>query len=280
MNCVDCGASIAKPRRGKPASRCSACRAMQKRNRQNRNRPTFSTCRHCGRNRDHAGFSPFCSARCEGLARGLPERTCEACGKAFVRAALGGASRRDAGRCCSRECGWDLARSEATKYPRSPFFAVACKACGKIRTGKRKPGDYCDAKCRHAATYIKLPDVEAVCSQCDKPFRKQRGQGITDLVRFCSLRCYRKWSNLLRNKKIDGGERFHPFEVFSRDGWKCRSCGCDAPKSLRGTINSRAPELDHIVPIAAGGAHSKSNTQLIKSLFWVQRGSYLDCAIR
>lgn len=54
-------------------------------------------------------------------------------------------------------------------------------------------------------------------------------------------------------------ERFDPFEIFERDGWHCHMCGCKTPKRLRGSYEDNAPELDHVVPLAAGGEHSRRN---------------------
>lgn len=55
-------------------------------------------------------------------------------------------------------------------------------------------------------------------------------------------------------------ERVDPIEVFNRDGWRCHMCGIKTPKRLRGTYQHNAPELDHIIPLAAGGEHSMRNT--------------------
>lgn len=55
-------------------------------------------------------------------------------------------------------------------------------------------------------------------------------------------------------------ERVDPMEVFDRDRWRCHLCGIKAPKRLRGTYHANAPELDHIIPLAAGGEHSMRNT--------------------
>lgn len=56
-------------------------------------------------------------------------------------------------------------------------------------------------------------------------------------------------------------EVFDPEEVLARDGWRCQICGIDTPKRLRGTYKPNAPELDHIVALSRGGAHSMANTQ-------------------
>lgn len=60
--------------------------------------------------------------------------------------------------------------------------------------------------------------------------------------------------------RLDGAERFDPLEVLARDGWRCHICSISTPKRLRGTYGDRAPELDHIVPLAMGGQHTRLNT--------------------
>lgn len=55
-------------------------------------------------------------------------------------------------------------------------------------------------------------------------------------------------------------ERFDPLDVLRRDGWLCHMCGRKTPSKLRGSHKPNAPELDHIIPIAAGGEHSRLNT--------------------
>ena len=54
-------------------------------------------------------------------------------------------------------------------------------------------------------------------------------------------------------------ERFDPFEIFERDGWRCHICTRVTPKRYRGSYKPNAPELDHIVPLAKGGKHTRAN---------------------
>lgn len=49
--------------------------------------------------------------------------------------------------------------------------------------------------------------------------------------------------------------------VLNRDKWTCQICGIKTPKRLRGSYDDRAPEIDHIIPIAQGGEHSYRNVQ-------------------
>ncbi|WP_443026051.1 HNH endonuclease [Sphingomonas sp. PB2P19] len=64
----------------------------------------------------------------------------------------------------------------------------------------------------------------------------------------------------LQRGSVAGAERFDPVAVLSRDRWKCHLCGRATPQRLRGTYDDRAPELDHIVPLARGGKHTMANT--------------------
>lgn len=82
--------------------------------------------------------------------------------------------------------------------------------------------------------------------------------GCAELRRQSSKRIYRG----ARKAAVRAAtmEAFDPFEVLERDCWHCYMCGCATPKVLRGTYADNAPELDHIIPIASGGEHSRRNT--------------------
>lgn len=110
-----------------------------------------------------------------------------------------------------------------------------------------------------------------VCVQCGAKFRAARGNQI-----LCSVRCQsarRKSSEAFKARKrawrtarkalqrARTAEVFDPLQVLERDGWRCQICGRDTPRKLRGTYKPNAPEVDHIVAISKGGAHSMSNTQ-------------------
>lgn len=108
------------------------------------------------------------------------------------------------------------------------------------------------------------------CAVCGKRFEFVHKQGRVPL--YCSDRCS-TWSPSGRRSKAKTRkagkmlrrgvtvERFHEFEVFDRDGWRCQICGVSTPRSRRGTRHANAPELDHVVPVSAGGEHSRANTQ-------------------
>jgi len=68
-------------------------------------------------------------------------------------------------------------------------------------------------------------------------------------------------------------ESINPIDVFVRDGWTCRICGDKTPRSLRGTFDDKAPELDHIIPLAAGGTHTWDNVQCACRACNISKGS-------
>ncbi len=50
-------------------------------------------------------------------------------------------------------------------------------------------------------------------------------------------------------------------EIFKRDNWVCGICGKRVRKTFR-YPNKMAATLDHVVSLAKGGKHEKSNVQL------------------
>jgi len=90
--------------------------------------------------------------------------------------------------------------------------------------------------------------------------------------RFCSDRCGRLFSKRGTAKGHEARARakgaiveygIRAIDVFNRDDWRCCMCGCLTPKKLKGTCEPNAPELDHIIPVAAGGSHTWANLQLL-----------------
>ncbi len=56
-------------------------------------------------------------------------------------------------------------------------------------------------------------------------------------------------------------ERFSSAEIYERDGWRCGICGKAVDRRLKAP-HHMAASLDHIMPLAVGGSHSRSNVQL------------------
>lgn len=176
------------------------------------------------------------------------------------------------------------------RAPRGSLKAIAevprpCVVCGAEFRSIRAEQICCSRVC--GGLYSK-PLTDAVraenararltrtCEHCQTPFQMRNPsgrarRGETTEGQFCSVDC----SNFARGM-VSGEEcttrrrtrvraaRVEPVNaltVLERDGWRCCLCGRSTPKRLRGTFDPRAPEIDHIVPIAAGGEHSYRNVQ-------------------
>ena len=122
-----------------------------------------------------------------------------------------------------------------------------CKRCGiDLPAGAHTNRDYCSRACKKAVDLEKWKETYHRKYKTDLAYR-DRFQRIGHV----------------RRARIRGVtlERFSPLAVLERDGWTCQICGVPTPKELRGLKVSNAPTLDHIVPVARGGAHSMANTR-------------------
>lgn len=150
----------------------------------------------------------------------------------------------------------------------SVVFAITIGHPEKICCGRECGKAYSDKARSAAATARKTRQ----CERCGagflphKPGSKSRLTGAVQ--RFCSRECHagapapsRRRAPRQRNMQCQAVEAVNPIAVLSRDGWRCQLCGISTPRRLRGTFDPRAPEMDHIIPLAQGGEHSYRNTQ-------------------
>lgn len=212
--------------------------------------------------------------------------TCRTCGAQFIHAKVG---RKPAfcGAGCKRVWENEYRRSRRKKPSAiTPSMQKPCEGCRSIG-GKTNRG-LCRS-CIAAQRRIvraglmrrhsnrnhmppRLVDVrpprEVTCAECGcvHTYSPQFGE---DTRRFCSRECQKVAADrvstkarraILRGCKV---ERVDPTKVLERDGWRCQRCGIKTPKGKRGTYESNAPELDHIMPLALGGEHSYRNTQCL-----------------
>lgn len=196
-----------------------------------RKRHRAAECGHCGQaflsrsnGKSSTGWTQFCSHACRGAAR--------------------------------------TARVQASRLVVVSIRRGKCSECSRpyrVENGSI----YCSDKCR-ASAYGWKPAGRA-CHVCGVSFTQERRW-----QRACSVDCeeevqrrMRRVAKSRRRARIRSleHESIDPVAVFTRDGWKCQLCGVSTPKRLRGTYEDRAPELDHVVPLAAGGGHTWGNVQ-------------------
>lgn len=204
---------------------------------------------------------------------------CLRCGEPIEHLAIRGRRRRF----CSEVCRV-MAKADSPPPPRpAVVYDKTCSHCGGAFQTSGKATVYCSTRCsalrqgieRRAASIARRTRP---CEQCGELFVRHRRGGATyrkgvNEGRFCSRACYGLASrisadqltttNVAKLRRIHlkrDGEPVHAQAVFARDGWRCYLCGEPTPEELRGSHHQRAPELDHIVPLARGGAHTAANT--------------------
>lgn len=239
-------------------------------------------CKGCGIEFGCSHKRKWCSPACRDeyapkkrvrrtISAALSTRECCECGAVIERPS--------ATKYCSRACNsraWERRHAAKIKAQRAPRLC----ACGLTISADRLK--WCSKACRdkhRSRTRPRVPSSWRVsqsprrCKECATEFVPPfTGGGRPPAC--CSDECRRKRKRLVickarrvskaRRRAVERGcdaERFDPFEIFERDNWRCQLCGCDTPSKLRGTYEDNAPELDHIIPIARGGHHTRANTQ-------------------
>lgn len=194
----------------------------------------------------------YCSDKCQRAHYRKTKQygpfVCSHCHSEFYRRD----SRRD--KFCGRACSFANRKAQAIELHNSSVVVRAetvalnriarsvalrmakCRCCKKAfikrRKYQRSCGDDCLAALRAAARISKRTSPVA---RAAKSRRKALARGC------------------------NGADRIDPIKVFERDKWRCHLCGIKTPRALRGTLDDKAPELEHIVSLAAGGAHTWGN---------------------
>lgn len=190
---------------------------------------------------------------------------CEHCNQSFKP------KRHDRTRFCSRECAFAKRKVEAEQRaeqpkPRKPNLVSDCTVCGSAFEHTMPGAMYCNPRCNakaFAAANDNRDRSPRLCAECGTSFAPEYGNKRRN---FCSLDCASR--NARRRVKLKRKARMRtaeaeavdPIQVFERDGWCCYMCGISTPRELRGTLAPNAPELEHIIPLSKGGAHSYGNT--------------------
>lgn len=253
------------PRKGRPkGSRNKAPRACVTKQ--------ARACAKCG-----MAFVPqrnalFCSRECIHASLRKPPVACPECGILFRQKSNCGQSRNAKQQYCSRQCG-AVASGRIRAHPVAFDHPPAPKSC--VRCSSRfigRSGLYCSTECRRLYANEKASLIyrtERACCVCGDSFIKpyKSGHKATCSAGCNSLRMARE-KRAARSKRRHAERaatvrKFDPESVLERDGWRCQLCRVKTPRRLRGTYLPNAPELDHIVPLALGGAHAEWNTQCL-----------------
>lgn len=254
--CAVCGERIHHAGRGRPPATCSdACREKRK--------------------QEQCRYIPSGVSRSEGVKawhakRGTArlEKRCLVCAKQYQ-------PKRPGTTCCSRECGFEYQatwRGYRCDHPPAP---AECIQCGDMHI---RGGQWCGDECRAITRAIDAIEDEAdanelrtlhlECTECGVAFslcKTTQGRPPAQCSSTCIDQAKRDQGTrgkYLRKMRMDSRERevFSRREIYERDMWFCMLCGgrTDPTKSVPHPL---APTLDHTIPIAKGGCHTRRNVQ-------------------
>lgn len=240
--------------------------------------PKYRTTRCCG---------PACTLKQRHITRSANarvrnERRCQHCGLSFQRRNPSGKARRgevNEGRYCSRKCvnaQRKVAAQLREQIAKRTRRLDIC-ACGvSISRWRTRCADCATAK-RRAEWRVKYDAERRDQRQTPRPCRKcstvfvpaDVSTGRTYRRFFCSSQCGEDYHKDAAGTTHRKRARYHgveyeyinPLKVLERDNYRCQVCGIATPKRLRGSTDDRAPELDHRIPMAMGGAHVWANVQ-------------------
>lgn len=123
------------------------------------------------------------------------------------------------------------------KHGKRTYYAITCAGCGNEAKVRRKGSRFCSVRCYNVSVGNQV-DVE-------------RSQAYRDK---------RRRERISRRARENGAYRAEvdPRDVFKADGYRCHLCGrkCDQGKEVP---HPKAPTVDHIVPLSAGGDHGPAN---------------------
>lgn len=199
-------------------------------------------------------------------------RPCASCGVMFTPRRPGGKAKRAGTRWgvyCGKSC-QTIGQKRPLK-PAEPKPIAQCSVCSSAFSMKTRLQKTCSPGCRAEAERRRAFEQNSLRKQTFARPCKECGVTFTPvysvkLRMFCSETCRRRASRRIgkqlrrARKRGTNAEAVNALKVFERDGWRCHICARKTQPSKRGTYHPRAPELDHIVPLAKGGEHTYANT--------------------
>ena len=167
-------------------------------------------------------------------------------------------------RYCSRRCHDEARRVYSTDIERK---AAAKKRYYHRRAQRLGTRPMAEILREAEQKRVSMAQMRATCGTCAAAVESERirstgerpglcGSCLADNKRKSARVCRATRKARERAAKV---ESFDPLDVLRRDGWLCYICGIDTPKHKRGAYDDDAPEVDHVIPLAAGGEHSMAN---------------------
>lgn len=210
--------------------------------------------------------SKHCSQICHGRRKRYVTITCIVCAQVKIRGRHGN---KDSNLCCSRECGFiwqSFIRKEMlalkkikANVDKAINIALNRKVAPEIKAIKTIASNNKSRKLCKACgeiVYTKFVSLHPNCRKAHEAKRKSQYKK-TDAYKASKKAAKAKRKAVERGAIV--AENINPVKILERDKWKCYLCGVNTPRTLRGTYENNAPEVDHIIPLSKGGLHVESN---------------------
>lgn len=158
----------------------------------------------------------------------------------------------------------DKARQHREQFEREIHKGWGCCIfCGKA---SRKISKHCNSKqCRATQRMLKKgAEVKRFkCISCEATFEKLT---TFSSILYCSKKCTARENKASRRVRIkSNGSYEHGVTwlfVAKKFEWVCQRCGCTCIRPTGSSLGHEAT-LDHVIPIAKGGEHTKRNADLL-----------------
>lgn len=229
------------------------------------NESEYTTCPYCGES-----MPLTCAPNGGGRLR-------KQCGKLECKRAFNAERARkwnaqymkEHGTCCSWDRYQDRQQAHNRAYAKNRYDTAEKKAAHTHSNAVRLYGT--SARRHRAETKLiaaarglqgskraRLPFYAGWCSECGQPFVARGNRALSTC---CSFKCSRRAIDAARHAAKRGAVtqvRYRRVDIFERDGWRCHICG----KKIRCSLPHSHPlgaTLDHLIPLADGGADAPDN---------------------
>lgn len=157
----------------------------------------------------------------------------------------------------------DLVTAPRQRPPREPCVIDGCNA---LRVGRGWCSKHWTRWKRHGSPTAQVRgevvNGRRICAGCNAAVLIEDWY-VTPAGRYVSCReCFGEWNRNRGHARraVAEGERFDRREILNRDQWVCQLCAHPIDPTLQHP-DPMSATLDHIIPIARGGEHSRANAQ-------------------